>query len=445
MESPPPSLPPPTLDRADSPAEEREAPRFPVGAVLESPGRGRGSLSAELLFNLSFLALAAVLLALWIAGILDLLPTLDGSRPFWPLGVLVALDMAMFVLLGHHLVRKLVIRPLSGAAQAATAIANGDYGRRVPAGSTREMDTLARALNRLTDQLLHNQNRLAENVRSLDDTNRLLIDTQRDLVQAEKLASIGRLAAGVAHEIGNPLGALMGYVGVLSRRGVDPDLVGGLDRESRRIDRIVRGLLQYSRPHGSPRERIQLNEGVARVLALLGDQGRLGGVEVTLRLAPALPKVCASAHDLDQVILNLIANAEEAMRGEGRLTIITHSKPFHPQSVTPARRADDPPEVNYAHLRRNRRGSARDAQRLQPGEEIVQLIVADSGPGIPADQVETIFDPFYTTRQPGEGTGLGLAIVASTVTEYGGRVEVSSADGGGAVFTLSLPIDRDEP
>ncbi|MDP9349670.1 MAG: ATP-binding protein, partial [Gemmatimonadota bacterium] len=110
----------------------------------------------------------------------------------------------------------------------------------------------------------------------------------------------------------------------------------------------------------------------------------------------------------------------------------------------PARRADDPPEVDYSHLRRPRRGTHRDAARLEPGEEIVQVIVADSGPGIAPEHLELVFDPFFTTRQPGEGTGLGLAIVASTVTEYGGRVEVSSAEGGGAVFTLSFPTDPSE-
>jgi two-component system NtrC family sensor kinase len=417
-----------------------EAPESPSEGAAESPGRRRGSLRAELLFSLSFLAFAAVLMALWTAAILNL-PVFDGSRSFLPLAALLVVDMAVFVLLGNHLVNRLVVRPLSEAAAVASAIADGDYARRVPPGETREVTRLADALNRLTDQLLQNQARLAENVRSLDETNRLLVDTQRDLVQAEKLASIGRLAAGVAHEIGNPLGALLGYVAVLRRRGAEADLLGGMEREARRIDRIVRSLLQYARPHGAPRERVDVNEAVRRVVGLLREQGRLAEVEVQLHLAPELPPIRAVAHDLDQVFINLFTNAEAAMEGKGSLTVHTGAKRFDPRARIPSRRADDPPGVDYSHLRRARRGTHRDASRLEPGDEIVQVIVADTGPGIAPEHLDAVFDPFFTTRQPGEGTGLGLAIVASTVTEYGGRVDVSSAEGGGAAFTLSFPTD----
>ncbi|HEX7240051.1 MAG TPA: ATP-binding protein [Longimicrobiaceae bacterium] len=416
----------------------------PTQPSAGSPGKPRGSLRAELLFNLSFLALAAVVLALSAASVLEITP-LGGRRHLWALAALVAVDVAVFAALVSHLVGRLVVRPLSGAAAAAVAIADGDYERRVAPGETREIDALAGALNRLTDQLLHNQTRLAENVRSLDETNRLLVATQRDLVQAEKLASIGRLAAGVAHEVGNPLGALLGYTGLLHRRGGDPELLGGVEREARRIDRIVRSLLQYARPHAVPLEQVDLNQSIRRVVELLREQGGLDGVEVLLRLAPDVPPIRAAAHDVDQVFLNLFTNAEKAMEGRGRLTVHTAVQRFEPARRIAPRRADDPPEVDYSHLRRPRHASHRDANRLEPGDEIVQVVVADTGPGIPPENVEAVFDPFFTTRPPGEGTGLGLAIVASTVTEFGGRVEASSAaGGGGAVFTLSFPTGRDQ-
>jgi len=435
-----PLSPPPTRSGGAAPAADEGGG---TGDPQESPGAARGSLRAELLFNLSFLALAAVVLALWTAALLDLLPAFGVSRPLWPLVVLVGVDVAVFVLLGNHLVGRLVVRPLTRAAETASAIAEGDYARRVPPGETRETALLGEALNRLTDQLLHNQARLAENVRSLDETNRLLVNTQRDLVQAEKLASIGRLAAGVAHEIGNPLGALVGYLSVLRRRGGDEELLGGMEREARRIDRIVRSLLQYARPHPAERESVDVNESVRRVVGLLREQGRLEGVEVRLQLVPELPPIHAVAHDLDQVFVNLFANAEAAMGGAGRLTVHTSTRRFDPHPAIPPRRADDPPGVDYSHLRRTRRTTHRDARRMEPGDEIVQVVVADTGPGIPAELLDTVFDPFFTTRQPGEGTGLGLAIVASTVTEFGGRVEASSAEGGGAVFTLFFPTHRE--
>lgn len=409
-----------------------------------SPGKSRGSLRAEVLFNLAFLAFAAVVLALWTASVLDV-PAMGARRAMGAILLLAAADVAVFALLGSYLLGRLVVRPLSEAADAATAIADGDYQRRVPEGGTREMDALAAALNRLTDQMLHNQTRLAENVRSLDETNRLLVATQSDLVQAEKLAGIGRLAAGVAHEVGNPLGALMGYAGILRRRGGDAEMLDGVEREARRIDRIVRSLLQYARPHAGERERepVDVNASLLRVVELLRQQGRLADVEVRLQLAPDLPPLDAVAHDVDQVFVNLVANAELAMEGRGVLTVNTTLRRFEPARRIPPRRADDPPGVDYSHLRRPRHGSQRDAHRLEAGDEIVQVVVADTGPGIPPELVEAVFDPFFTTRQPGEGTGLGLAIVASTVTEFGGRVEVTSANGGGAVFTLSFPTGRE--
>ncbi|HEX2187861.1 MAG TPA: ATP-binding protein [Longimicrobiaceae bacterium] len=409
-----------------------------------SPGKSRGSLRAEILFNLCFLAFAAVVLALWAAALLDL-GALGGGRSLAAILLLAAADVAVFAVLGNHLLGRLVVRPLSEAAGAATAIADGDYQRRVPAGESRETEALASALNRLTDQLLHNQTRLAENVRSLDETNRLLVATQRDLVQAEKLAGLGRLAAGVAHEVGNPLGALLGYVAVLRRRGGDEELLGGMEREAKRIDRIVRSLLQYARPHSGARAReaVDVNASVRRVLELLRGQGRLAGVEVKAQLAPELPPVSAVAHDVDQVFLNLFTNAEAAMEGRGTLTVHTALRTFEPARRIPPRRADDPPGVDYSHLRRPRHGSQRDAHKLEAGDEVIQVVVADTGPGIAPEHVEAVFDPFFTTRAPGEGTGLGLAIVASTLTELGGRVEASSADGGGAAFTLSFPTGRE--
>lgn len=355
-----------------------------------------------------------------------------------------AADTLVFLLLGRYLIDRMVIRPLTAVATAADGIAKGDYERRVPLGASREIDALAGSLNQLTDQLLQNQERLAENVRSLDETNRVLIQTQRELVQAEKLASIGRLAAGVAHEVGNPLGALMGYASVLRRRGVDPELLGGIDREAQRIDRIVRSLLEYARPTSVAREPTDVNDSIRRVVAILHDQGRLGRLELVTDLEDALPTVNAVPHQLDQVFVNLFTNAEAAMEGVGRLTVVTRYERYHPDRPVPARRADDPPGVNYSHLRRPRSASERDARLLEEGDEIVKVIVQDSGPGIPEENIDAVFDPFFTTKAPGEGTGLGLAIVASTITDLGGRIEVASAEERGAIFAVSIPIGGED-
>ncbi|HEX8907210.1 MAG TPA: ATP-binding protein [Longimicrobiaceae bacterium] len=395
-------------------------------------------MRAELLFNLSFLAVAALLLSVSTATVLRI----AGPSPSWVFLLLLVADVAVFVVLGRILIDRMVIHPLREAVATAEAIAGGDYGRRAPAGDTREIAALNGALNRMTEQLLHNQQLLAENVRSLDETNRLLLATQYDLVQAEKMASIGRLAAGMAHEVGNPLGALLGYAAVLRRRGVDPELLDGVERETRRIDTIVRRLLDYSRPAPAQREPVDVNASITRVVDLLREQGKLEGIEVDTALSPDLPPVLADTHFTDQVFVNLFDNARLAMGGSGRLTVRTMLDRWHPGRPIPYRRATDPPGVSYAHLRRPRYGTHRDASVIQEGAEIVRVVVADTGPGIAPEHMDAIFDPFFTTRAPGEGTGLGLAIVASTVADFGGRIEASSAQGGGAVFTLSFPTHR---
>lgn len=355
---------------------------------------------------------------------------------------LVVLDVVLVLLVGNHLLKRLVLRPLTRAVEAAEAIADGEYARRIPAGRTREMAGLSRALNRLTDQLLQNQTRLAENIRSLDETNRLLNETQRELVQVEKMASIGRLAAGIAHEIGNPLGAMIGYASVLRRRGADPTLLDGIDREAARIDRIVRELLDYARPGTAPREEVCVNGSIERVISLLRAQGGLSQVSVELELEEGIPGVEANPHRLDQIFLNIIQNADAAMHSKGRLHVRTRLDSYSHDRPAPARRADDPPGIDYSHLRRLGSGGLHDLNSLEADQPIVRVSISDSGPGILNEHLDTVFDPFFTTKAPGEGTGLGLAIVSATMAELGGRVEVTSIAGDGTTFHLLFPIPK---
>jgi two-component system NtrC family sensor kinase len=359
--------------------------------------------------------------------------------------LLVALDLGVFLALGAVLVRRLVLRPLREATEAAEAIAQGDYERRVPPGHTREIASLSATFNRLTDQLLQNQARLAENVRSLDETNRRLSETQHELIQVEKMASLGRLGAGVAHEIGNPLSALIGYLSILRRRGGDAAVLEGAERETRRIDQIVRGLLDYARPGQAPREIVDVNDSIRRTIDLLRAQERVGAVAIKLDLAAELPGIEGVPNRIDQVFVNLFSNAVSAMAGTGKLTIVTRLERYSPHRPIPARRADDPPGIDYSHLRRLRFGAVRDPYGLEEDREVIRVIVADTGPGIPVEAIESIFEPFFTTKAPGEGTGLGLAIVATTVAELGGRVEASSTTGGGATFNLYIPVPSSLP
>src|SRR5690606_20723204 len=178
----------------------------------------------------------------------------------------VAVAVVAFVLLGNYLLDRWVLRPLAGITESAERITRGEYETRVPEAGGTEIARVARALNSLTDELLQNQARLAENIQSLDDTNHRLTEAHRELVQAEKMASLGHLSAGIAHEIGNPLGAVLGYLSLLKRRGAEPEILSGLEREARRIDRIVRGLLDYARPGAAIRETLDVNASIGRVI-----------------------------------------------------------------------------------------------------------------------------------------------------------------------------------
>jgi signal transduction histidine kinase len=408
---------------------------------VQSPGeQRRGSLRGEILFNLAFLCGAALLLAVWTLTVVRVAAP-SSTLLVW---ILLAVDVLAFVFLGSHLIQRHVMRPISHVVGAAEAIAEGDYERRVPVGDTREMAALAGAINRMTDQLLENQERLSHNVHSLDETNRLLLATQRDLVQAEKLASIGRLSAGVAHEIGNPLGAVLGYTSLLRKRGAEAELVDGLEREARRIDRIVRALLDYSRPAPAHREPVEVNESLRRVVELLRAQERLSEVEVEVKLDAGPTRILADPHLLDQLFLNLMDNACNAMDGRGRLVVRTFVEEYRIDRPIPSRRADDPPGITYAHLRRPRFASVRDATRIEPGTPIVRTVISDTGVGILAENIEHIFDPFFTTRAPGEGTGLGLPSSPAPWQNSEGRIEASSAEGGGAVFSVCFPTVQAE-
>jgi signal transduction histidine kinase len=226
-------------------------------------------------------------------------------------------------------------------------------------------------------------------------------ELRRKLAHADRLAAVGRLAAGVAHEVGNPLAAIGNYVEVLRRRGADPDLVVAVERETARIDAIVRSLLDYARPREGHREPVDLGRVAADVVALLDAQGVLRGIAVRTDVEPDVPPVPGDRSALEQVFVNLVLNAVDAAGAGGAVRL--------------------------------RVAAAADRART------VAATVEDSGSGIPAELRERIFDPFFTTKAPGRGTGLGLAIVQRIVHDHGGRVNVDASPLGGASFTVALP------
>jgi two-component system, NtrC family, sensor kinase len=396
------------------PANGRSDTALPVKPAVA--GVRRYSLRTHLLLELGFVTSSAVamvgLTTILIAGS-DLRVTLALLLVLW-LG-----STTVFVLFGAYAVHRLVIGPLRRLTAEADALALGEFPAHVP-HETAELELLA-ARYRV----------MAEN----------LLDVQSQVVRVEKLAGLGRLAAGVAHEVRNPLGALGTYVEVLERRGADPKVTGDMHQAIGRIERIVQGLMDYARPglngradHAPP--TADLNAAVRTVVEFLGAQGMLHEHTLELLLDPGLPAVRGDQHLLEQVVINLVINACQASP-RGRVVIGTLAKSLGGERRSAVRQGDSPEQ--RPDQGRNWSPEPRPPA-VPPGTPGAMLFVADNGPGVSDKDRERVFDPFYTTKDPGRGTGLGLAIVARTVHESGGTVWVDRAREGGAVFKIFLPI-----
>jgi two-component system, NtrC family, sensor kinase len=381
-------------------------------------GRQRISLRTALLLELGFVTSSAVVMVglttILISTGSDLRETLESLLALW-LG-----STMVFVLFGAYAVHRLVIGPLQRLTTEADALAVGEFPAHTPQ-ETAELELLAARYRAMAENLL---------------------DAQSQVVRVEKLAGIGRLAAGVAHEVRNPLGALGSYVEVLQRRGADPTVTCDMHQAIERIERIVQGLVDYARPGQGPGATnggsgtTDLNAAVQTVLDFLGAQGMLREQTLELALDPSLPLVLGDRHLLEQVVVNLVVNACQANPG-GRVVIGTLTAALGSERRNAARGLDGEGRQPVPGRTWIPQPRPRD---LPPGSLGVMLFVADDGPGVSDADRERIFDPFFTTKDPGQGTGLGLAIVARTVHESGGTVWVDRAREGGAVFKVFLPI-----
>ncbi len=380
------------------------------GPSAPSANVRRPSLKRELLFNLALLTAAALSLAVATALVAQLL------QPRYAVVVLIALivgDLLVLFLFGRYLVERLVLKPMGALTDVADELAAGNLHRRAPPAETEEFTQLADRFNRMTERLL---------------------DAQGQLVRAEKMASIGHLAAGIAHEVGNPLSAIGTYVDVLRQRGTDPEVLAAIGDETARIDRIVRGLLAYARPRDDDVGAVDVGSVIRNVHELLSRQGNLKGVDVVVSIEEGLPTVRGRAHLLEQVVVNLLLNAVDAAQG-GRVGAGAARWRYRERSEGERRRTDPKPGDVPDRLSPTRPWRP----ELAEGTRGVLLFVADSGPGVRQPDRERIFDPFYTTKEPGRGTGLGLAIVQRIVYELGGLVWVDDAREGGAAFKIFLP------
>ncbi|MDX1394138.1 MAG: ATP-binding protein [Gemmatimonadota bacterium] len=415
------------------------------------PGRneakGAGSLRSVLLRGLAVL-LTVALIALS-AVMLVFVPRMPSPQVMIPgLLTIIALDVALVLAVGDLRLRRLFVRPLEGMMEEAEQIAAGRYDRRLAPAGADELRRLAESVNRMADRLIRHQEQLRHNVASLNETNRELSLARHELVQSEKLAAVGRMAAGIAHEVGNPLGAIFGYLDVAERRGAtDPEWIESIRHETQRIDRVVRGLLDFARPTSRTTSVFDVNRVVRETVDLLQKQGQLKTVRIDVDLEIPPPHVLGDPGHFEQILVNLLLNAEDAIQeasAPGRIQVRSVTEDFRsPSEREPARREDDPEGVDYSHLRSHR--TSPDALgRFDPGDRIVRIEVTDNGVGIDPEGLASVFEPFFTTKEPGRGTGLGLAVSARLAEAMGGGMIAESRPSEGTRFALVLPlIDRE--
>lgn len=311
-------------------------------------------------------------------------------------------------------------KPISRLVKRAEEFRPQDALFLTPEANNNEFDKLSRSLNSMLKRISQDQEKLRETVHSLEKANAELVQAQKNVIRAEKLASAGRLASGVAHEIGNPIGIVLGYLDLLRQSQISSaeklDFIDRAQSEIQRINIIIRQLLDLSRPSDSGSGPVSIHRLIEDLLDVIDCQPAFSGISMSVELKAEEDTVLANEDQLRQVFLNLILNAADAIHdtvaASGTLRITTSlSDHFKAPSKPPK-----PPQV------------------------VVRF--EDNGTGIEVNQLENIFDPFFTTKSPGKGTGLGLSVCFSIVERLGGGIFAENRSGRGTAVSVCLPLYR---
>jgi two-component system NtrC family sensor kinase len=295
-----------------------------------------------------------------------------------------------------------VTHPLRDLAETAEAVGRGDFSRRIERFSDDECGDLAQSFNRMTENLQTSRAELEKTVTTLKGT-------QAQLVQSEKLSAVGQFVAGVAHELNNPLTAVIGFADLLTQVSTDEKARPHLEliaKSAHRCHKIVQSLLSFARQHAPERKLVKLNAVIEEVLEIMAYDLRTSNIKVVTQFAAKLPVIMADSHQLQQVFVNILSNARQALqpyRQDGEIVI-----------------------------------------RTLATTDMVQVEFTDNGPGIAPGHLPRIFDPFFTTKPVGKGTGLGLSLSYGIIQEHGGRITARSEVGRGTTFAIELPVANDK-
>jgi len=308
-----------------------------------------------------------------------------------------------------------VTKPLSYLVEGMKRLSSGDMEYRINLEGPDEIGILARSFNTMSDELKEYKEKMENWTKSLEEEVQKktaeIYKAQEHLINTEKLASLGRMAAGVAHEINSPLTGIVTFSHLMLKR-IPPENTQDIEDlniiidQAERCSKIIKGLLGFSRKTSSEKSMINLNTLLEDTLAMVRHQSRFYNILFDLQMDSSLPAVHIDPNQIQQVLLNLLINAADAMEKKGKITLVT--------SVV---------ENN--------------------GAQFVEVEVIDSGPGIPEDIRSKIFEPFFTTKPVGKGTGLGLAVSYGIIKKHEGTIFIKDSPGNGARFCIQLPVFRD--
>lgn len=282
-------------------------------------------------------------------------------------------------------------RPVERLSQATREVGKGEFGIQVDIDSNDEIGKLADSFNNMSSELQIREEKLQQ--------------ANIALVQSEKMSAFGQLSAGIAHEVKNPLTGILGYA-QLAIRQLDKDNplqknLQIIEKETRRCKSIIENLMKFARAEKAEFAALNVNEAVENALAIVNHQLSMNRITITTNLASDLPLVFGNANQLEQVVMNILINAQQAMKGnKGEVSVVTKSNK----------------------------------------NQFVEICIKDTGPGIPPDIQNKIFEPFFTTKKAGEGTGLGLSVSYGIIKEHQGDIQIKSSPSNGTLFTISLPV-----
>ena len=319
------------------------------------------------------------------------------------------------------LLHRLIYVPLNDLEAGAKKFAQGDLDHNIPVRNDDDFGHVADAFNHMTVALKDSMSETRELVQTLEvkveEKTHALQVAQAEIIQGEKLAAIGLLASGIAHELNNPLTGVLTFTSLLRKKMPDgsPD-AEDLDlviRETKRCAGIIRRLLDFAREKVPVKGFFNLNRLIEDTVHFVDRPASLQQVDIITQLDPDLPEIWGDADLIKQVLLNVIVNAEQAIEGPGQVSVIS----------------------------RRYQGTSTPVPGVDASLPLVEITIRDTGCGIPEANLKRIFDPFFTSKEVGKGTGLGLSVSYGIIKSHGGGIHVDSLVGSGTTFQIYLPIE----